>query len=54
MQYRESTPVQQRSSGTKAIALDQRATLARYRLLQLLALLISAGFGLTLHIVFGH
>jgi len=54
MQYRESTSVQRSSSGAKAIALDQRAALARNRLLQLLALLISAGFGLTLHIVFGH
>lgn len=53
MQYRESTPVQRRSSSAKAIALDQRAALARYRLLQLLALLISAGFGLALHVVFG-
>ncbi len=54
MQYHESTPVQRRSSGAKAVALDQRAALVRYRLLQLLAVIISAGFGVALHIVFGH
>jgi hypothetical protein len=40
-------------SGAKAIALDQRATLARYRLFQLLALLFTAAFSLGLHLLFG-
>ncbi len=51
MQNQQS--VQPRSSGAKAIALDERATIARYRL-QLLALILTAGFALGLHIVFGH
>ena len=54
MRYEQSTPVQRRSSGAKAIAIDTRAMLARYRLFQVLALLISAGFGVALHIIFGH
>ncbi len=41
------------SSGAKAIALDTRAMLLRYRL-QLIALLISAAFALGLHVIFGH
>jgi hypothetical protein len=40
------------SSGVKAIALDTRAMLIRYRL-QLLALLLSAAFALGLHLIFG-
>jgi hypothetical protein len=54
MQYEQPTPVQRRSSGARAVAIDSRATLARYRLLQVLALLISAGFGVALHIIFSH
>ncbi len=43
------------SSGAKAIALDKRAVLLRYRLLylQLLALLLSVGVALALHLIFG-
>ena len=41
------------SSGAKAIVLDTRAMLLRYRL-QLIALLISAAFALGLHVIFGH
>jgi hypothetical protein len=42
-----------RSSGAKAIAVDQRAIQARYRLLQLIALLLSAGFAVSLQLIFG-
>jgi hypothetical protein len=44
----------QRSSGAKAIALDNRAMVARYHILQFLALLLSAAFALGLHVLFGH
>lgn len=47
-------PAQRRSSGAKAITIDERATIARYRVLQSVALLLSAGFALGLHLVFGH
>ncbi len=50
----DSRPVQRRSSGAKAISIDERATIARYRILSLIALLLSAGFALDLHLVFGH
>ncbi len=42
-----------RSSGAKAIALDQRAMVARYRLYVFLSIVLSAAFALGLHIVFG-
>jgi hypothetical protein len=42
-----------RSSGAKAIALNERMMLARYRLLLLLSLLLSAAFSLELHLIFG-
>ncbi len=42
-----------RSSGAKAVAIDTRVAMVRYRLLQLLALLLSVGFALGLHILFG-
>jgi hypothetical protein len=41
-------------SGAKAIAIDNRISLAKIRLLQFLALLLSAAFALGLHLVFGH
>ena len=47
-------PVQRRSSGAKAIAIDERATILRYRILQLVALLLSASFALGLRLVFWH
>ena len=40
-------------SGAKAIALDQRVTLARYRLFQFLALLFTAALSLGFHLLFG-
>ncbi len=43
-----------RSSGAKALTIDERATLARYRVLLIVAVLLSAGFALGLHLVFGH
>ena len=42
-----------RSSGAKAVALDTRAMLVRYRLLQVMALLLSVTFALGLHLIFG-
>jgi hypothetical protein len=42
-----------RSSGAKAIAIDKRAMVARYALLEFLALLLSAAFALGLHVIFG-
>jgi len=41
-----------RSSGAKAIALDTRVLMARYRLLQLMALLLSAALAVGLHFIF--
>jgi hypothetical protein len=49
----KETYVQQKS-GAKAIALDDRLLLTKIRLLQLLALLLSAAFALGLHQIFGH
>lgn len=42
------------SSGSKAIALDERARIARYRLYLFLSLILSAAFALGLHVIFGH
>ena len=50
----DQRPVQRRSSGAKAIAIDERAINAQYRVLQITALLLSAGFALGLRLVFGH
>ncbi|MBE3560184.1 MAG: hypothetical protein IMW89_13320 [Ktedonobacteraceae bacterium] len=47
-------PVRRPASGAKAIALDTRAILARYRLFLLLSLLGSAGLALMLRIIFAH
>lgn len=40
-------------SGSKTLAIEARMPLARYRLFQLLALILSAAFALGLHIIFG-
>jgi hypothetical protein len=40
------------SSGSKAIALDVRALRIRYRLLQLLALILGAASAIGLHYIF--
>jgi hypothetical protein len=50
--YQNQSPIR-RSSGAKAIEVDQRAIQARYRLLQLIALLLSAGFAVSLQLIFG-
>jgi hypothetical protein len=42
------------SSGAKAIAIDNRLTLAKYRLFQLLAILLGAATALVLHEIFAH
>jgi hypothetical protein len=39
-------------SGTKAIAIDNRLFLTRIRILQFLALILSAAFALGLHLIF--
>ena len=42
------------SSGAKAIAIDNRLLLMRYRLLQLLALILGAATALGLRFIFAH
>gem|GEM_PF-1137900 len=42
----------QQKSGAKALALDDRIFLTKIRLLQLLALILSAAFALGLHQIF--
>ena len=49
----QKQPINQPSSGNKAIALDAKALFARYRLFQFLALVLSAAFALGLHLIFG-
>jgi hypothetical protein len=50
----DSRPTQRRSSGAKALTIDERAIAARYRTLQIVALLLSVGFAIGLRLVFGH
>ncbi|GAC1645063.1 MAG: hypothetical protein NVS4B12_10780 [Ktedonobacteraceae bacterium] len=47
-------PVQHRSSGAKAITIDERATIVRYRVLQIVAVFLCVGFAIGLRLVFGH
>jgi hypothetical protein len=42
-----------RSSGAKAIALDQKVIVARYRFYMFLSIVLSAAFALGLHLIFG-
>ncbi len=42
------------SSGAKAIVIDARAQLMKIRLLQLLAVILSAAFAWGLHLIFAH
>jgi hypothetical protein len=42
------------SSGAKAIAIDNRSLLMKYRLLQLLALILGAATALGLRFIFAH
>jgi hypothetical protein len=41
------------TSGAKAIAIDQKAIMARYRLYMLISIILSAAFALGLHFIFG-
>ncbi|HTI15616.1 MAG TPA: hypothetical protein VL461_13795 [Dictyobacter sp.] len=41
------------ASGAKAIALDQKVLVARYRLYLFVSILLTAAFALGLHIIFG-
>jgi hypothetical protein len=41
------------SSGAKAIAIDPTVMLARYRLILMITLILSAAFALGLRIIFG-
>ena len=42
----------QQKSGVKAITIDNRLFLTRIRILQFLALILSAAFALGLHLIF--
>ena len=42
------------NSGAKAIAIDNRVMLARYRLLQLLAVILTAATALGIRLIFAH
>jgi hypothetical protein len=42
----------QRKSGAKALTIDNRLFLTRVRILQFLALILSAAFALGLHLIF--
>ena len=42
------------SNGSKAIAIDNRVELLKYRLLQLTALAIGAASAIGLHFIFAH
>ena len=42
------------SSGTKAVALDNRLLLMKYRLLLLMTLILGSATSLVLHYIFAH
>lgn len=42
------------SNSSKAVAIDNRLLLTKIRLLQLLAVILSAAFALGLHLIFAH
>lgn len=44
----------QQSSGSKAIAIDNRAELMKYRILQLAVLVVGAATAIGLHFIFAH
>ncbi len=48
----QKEPYVRRTSGAKAIALDEKAMLVQHRLLQLLAVLLSAATALGLYQIF--
>lgn len=41
-------------TGSKAVAIDDRAQIATIRLLLFMSILLSAGLAFVLHILFGH
>ncbi|HEV2582481.1 MAG TPA: hypothetical protein VGT44_16610 [Ktedonobacteraceae bacterium] len=43
-----------RTSGAKAVAIDAREQLVQLRLLQLMAVILSAAFAWGLHLIFVH
>lgn len=43
-----------RTGGSKAVAIDAREQLMKLRLLQLMAVILSAAFALGLHFIFVH
>ncbi|HEY7417420.1 MAG TPA: hypothetical protein VH593_19710 [Ktedonobacteraceae bacterium] len=47
-------PIRRSTSGAKAIALDVRKSIARYRLFLFISLLFSAVLALGLRLFFGH
>ena len=50
----QKQPYVRQNSGAKAMAIDNRASLIRYRLLQLLAVIITAASAWGLHLIFAH
>ena len=50
----QKQPYVRQSNGSKAIAIDNRVELLKYRLLQLTALVIGAASAISLHFIFGH
>jgi hypothetical protein len=50
----ERQPVRRSTSGAKAVAIDVRKMIARYRLFLFLSLLFCTALALGLHIFFGH
>lgn len=50
----QKQPYSRQNSAAKAITVDNRTLLIKIRLLQLLAVILSAALGLGLHIIFAH
>jgi hypothetical protein len=42
------------TGGSKAVAIDARQQLIKLRMLQLMAVILSAAFALGLHLIFAH
>ncbi len=43
-----------RTAGSKAVAIDARQQLIKMRMLQLMAVILSAAFATGLHLIFAH
>ena len=50
----QKQPYVRQSSGSKAIAIDNRVELMKYRLLQLAVLVVGAATAIGLHFIFAH